>query len=892
MKETLSVECATRSEKRAAVLVRLGRGLCRTAAEALHKLRVPVLVAFATAAALTLVNLSAADSTTPSNEPAGALLGEKGAVDRIEFEGVTSFSREALRSALVRNAGFLLASHPQAPMDPFLETLRQKILAGYQQNGFPNATVTAALDETTGRVRVRVSEGVRYRCGKVQVAGVKPGPAAAIVARLTKPVFVPSKISEGGQSAGANASTGDNASQEVKIGVQTEVRVKVESRERQKALAATREPSADEPFWAPGEPGAFGEAATKQIEEAVKDCLAELGLFFPEVNTSVRLNLENHTADLLVQVLNEGPRGTVSELEVSGNEKNSRDDILKFLELKRGMAITRSRVSEAERKLWRSGRFVHYEITPEPAVSGLTKAGGVRLSIKVQELSTAPKLTARLSPEEQTLLRLCYRLEDFESGTEELAISWAFAGRENPFSLAGDLVVSPRQGALMKFKEPTTLGDTDYALLFARRTVGLYAAKRRYKLFVSQPDIASSVTVKLAPDAADAEHPFNFTLAAGCRHLSDADRKSGMVPPFRLNLELAPVAFLHILDLTNLVWQVKGRTLLLQTSNLVVRLETATGRLEELSFHGPQMSVEARFVKGAFEPARRDLDAASLGWSNRYDPQRPFSSMAGFVAVESARWRVFDKVVTNLPPVQRERAIAAVSQLLGASVLAPIDEATSATNQTESFTIPGEETDRTLAQNSLATFLAAFAFGWGNDFFPKYSWPWTVAHESVFVLANQATYTGAELQRLYASDDTGPVGFLVVAELLAKMNLPAAKTFADRGLTRLTAADFRSDCRLFLQDDCRLARAFSNMAVVLREMPPEDVAALAAALPADEAGLLEDCVQALRSAPTEPLAASLGSALDQYWVKSLRARVRAALQKLSATIPAPAGPRI
>jgi len=221
-------------------------------------------------------------------------------------------------------------------------------------------------------------------------------------------------------------------------------------------------------------------------------------------------------------------------------------------------------------------------------------------------------------------------------------------------------------------------------------------------------------------------------------------------------------------------------------------------------------------------------------------------------------------------------------------VLFPIDQALKSNSASESFSIPLDAADAALAGNSLSALYAAFGFRYCNALFPKYSWPWTIARESVFLLANRATYTDSELQRLYESEDTGPMGCLVIADLLAKLNSPSAKTFAIGGLTRLGSAHFRNECRVLLEGQSGLARAFSNMTSVLREMPAEELEALAAVLPADESTFLKDCARDLRSAPNEPISASLRPALDAYWESSLRAQVRQLLLKLSTPSEQPA----
>jgi hypothetical protein len=872
MKETLSLIGVRRFAKRQATLSLS-----------------PRILALAVAMVLALASRSSLEAAMVAEEAGGASLGERGDLDRIEFEGVTTFTGEALRQGLAQNAGFLLASHPQAPLDRFLETLQQKVLTGYQKGGFPLATVTTSLEANTGKVRLRISEGPRYRCGMVRVTGAEPALATALITRLTKPPKPSANTAVNPASSGKNTQTAPKDSNQTDVHFNTEAHVTVQTHQPREALAATRKPSDDEPCWAPGEPAEFGKAAELEIEDAVKDCLAEHGLFFPQIQSSTKLNPETSTADLFVRVLDKGPRGTVGEIQVRGNQKNTSEEIVKFLGLKRGMAITRSRVVEAERKLWRSARFLHYEIVPEPAGPGLSKATNVRLSIKVEEYAAAPKLVEPLSAQQQVLLQFCDWVSNFEARPEDLALSGAFASESDPFHMAADIFVSPQAGLLIKISEPTPSAATDYALLFARETLGLYAVKRGCKFFITQPDLATEAGIRVGASENDPEHPFNLTFRAGWRHLSDTDRRLGTYPPFRLDLDLAPAAFLHILDDTNLAVELKSKQLAIVSSNLVVKLDRSTGRLQEFSLHGSNSWLALRFANGAFERARRELAVTSSGWTNRCDPDHPVSSMIAFASLELLSRRMLDRVMTNLPPARRQYAIAAANRLLSSTVLAPVDQSMSNTNQPEPFLIPSDDADRALAQNSLSAFFAAFGFRYCNELFPKYSWPWTIAREAVFVSANQTSYTSGELNRLYESEETGPIGCLVIAKLLAKLNSPAARTFAVRGLTRLTSSDFRRDCALLLQGDSRLARAFANVAAVLREMPDEEVEALAAALPANEAALLKESVQALRASPSAPLAEAIGPAIEKYWSNSLRAQVRAALQEIPA---APGGPRI
>ncbi len=885
MKATRSAESGGWFAPEIKVLGRQGYLLYRGRSRPFIPARVQLTLIFVVAFNLGLADLRAADFVGLSGSADNTQVGDKGDLDQIEFLGATTFTPQALRDALSSELRFLLLSHRQAPLAEFLETLQQKVLAGYQYDGFPDAKVAAAIEPDTGHVRVKISEGTRYRCGKVQVTGAKPEATAAIVARLSRPATGASKLAQAVQNMGKPGSGAPKEGASVTV----ETYAEIERSDPRAALAANRPASDEPPLWLPGEPGAFGEEAEGKIKSIVKDCLAEDGLFFPRVSSSVKLDPGSGTADLLVQVLDEGPQGTVSQLEVIGNEKNTREEILDFLGLKPGMAITRSRVAEAEQKLWRSARFVQYEITPEPAASGMSKATSVRLSIRVQEYDLAPKLAAPLSAEQQAMVRLCNWMSDFASRPEDLEIAGALSAADVPVRGSADFVLSPSQGAVLRLRDSPKSNGMDYALLLATNAVGVYGPKSGGKFLGQFPGTALCLLIAFAPSSGS--NRFSLSIGGGFRTALDEDSKSAATPPFDLRLTLAPAAFLSLLDDTNLQIEAKGGSLALVSSNQVLRLDAATGRLKELAYHSPNGSFEVRFAKGAFEQARRTVDAATAGFSNRYDPSHPLSSLVAFGAVEVARSSLLDRVITNRTQVQRERAVTALNKLFGPTVLAPLEQALGTNNPSHSFSIPADEADLALAQNSLSAFLAAFGFRYCNGLFPRNSWPWTLARESVFLLAHQHTYTGAELERLHGAEGTGPMGCLVIGEVLARMGLPAAKAFGFKGLTLLSANDFLSDCRLFLEGESGLARTFSNMAVVLRDMPPEEVDALAAMLPTEEAGFLRNCAQALRAAPALPLSASLRPALEKYWNQSLRARVRTALRNLSVTAPSLAEPR-
>jgi len=202
---------------------------------------------------------------------------------------------------------------------------------------------------------------------------------------------------------------------------------------------------------------------------------------------------------------------------------------------------------------------------------------------------------------------------------------------------------------------------------------------------------------------------------------------------------------------------------------------------------------------------------------------------------------------------------------------------------TNEFNVPMNDDDCAMAKNQLASLFSGTVFNWTARTFPKHSWPWTVARESALVMLNQGRYTDQELQRLYEAESTGPIGCLTLSYLLAWSHSPAAKTFAMRGLMRLSAEDFLQDCDLVLHGDSGAAQAFAKFLGVLRTLPPDELSALCETLPEAEGKLLRETADVLSANPGKPPGEVLVQPLTSYWNESLRAKVRASLYRLTAT---------
>ena len=165
--------------------------------------------------------------------------------------------------------------------------------------------------------------------------------------------------------------------------------------------------------------------------------------------------------------------------------------------------------------------------------------------------------------------------------------------------------------------------------------------------------------------------------------------------------------------------------------------------------------------------------------------------------------------VEEVPAEDRARAAAALKKIFAKRILMPFDNllARLSADHGAPFHVPAARSDSTeTAMSSLVSGLAAFVFTYVDNLFPKGSWPWTTAREAVFVLGGSGKYTGMELQRIHDSENTGPLGYLTIAKLLTQIKHPGATELAERGLLRLSVADFHKDLRVLLEEESALVK--------------------------------------------------------------------------------------
>jgi len=576
----------------------------------------------------------------------------------------------------------------------------------------------------------------------------------------------------------------------------------------------------------------------------------------------------------LITIQREGPPGVVGEVTVTGMQHHTSGDIIRFLDLRAGSKITAERLAQARQKLRDCGRFWDFEITPEYIGVDAVSSRRVNLRIAVKEQKGVPLLNEPLSPVQEAMLRLCAWVEQFPARDEEIQVTVTNRGE---IPLVVEFILSPKRGLLLNGNLEGA-ASVSAGFLLTQDTVQLCAWASSNQLSAPRAGGGGSFFMHLLPNKDDSGNHFNFSVGAGFS--SDKHPATpGAQPALKFDVQLSRAAFLDLLTREDMSCSIESGTLTMTSGAFTLRADAATGRIFQVGAGTNQTPVNIRFGDHVWEAARRDFSRRSESLTNRYAAGHGLSSFAAFVAAEAVRWRFTDRLTPGVGAEQRARALAAVRKLLNTDMLLPVDRLMSG-SETNVFFVPLDEVDKAMATNSMAAFFSGLVFEYGGELFPKYSWPWTAAREMAFVLISQGRYTDAELDRLYRSEDTGPIGFLVLAHLLSAAGSPASKNFASQGIARLDTKYFLRDCNLFLRGESSFARSFARTAEVLRNLPEDEFAALIAVLPEAEANLLRESGAALRANPQAEPAGVLEPAIGKYWEESLRAKVRGSLRQL------------
>jgi TPR repeat protein len=766
-------------------------------------------------------------------------VGDLGGEARLVLEGNKAYSQNNILKTLGGTLEFHLLSHPTAPLADYLAWIEKTVLRGYQRDGFAAARVTAKADRKARQIRVRVTEGTRFLCGETKVTGLDKAFTEQLKARLR-------------EAADTNITP--------KVGT----------------------PVFYWP-WKEGEPALADAVSLADLERSVPEAMAELNRYQAEARAELSLNKSRRRADLLIRVTKPGVAGILEEIAVTGLKANTRDELLAFLQLRPGMALTGNVTNDVVRRLYDSGRFLAHKAK----LTALTEPGRFKLAVAVVENAEGLSLKQPFSAPQQALLKLREWVMQWQQRHEDWVLE--AEGTKDGRRHRAEVVLGREGLALVHREAPATNQPSlAHALVATPGLMGLYSAPQRSKL-VGRPSggqLTAFVELTSQPRE-DGSGGGNLTFGAGYSGASEGT-------PFGLRLELAPVAFVGLPNQEDVVCEVeKGLLSVRNTTNAEARFEliadAATGRLISLSAAPMAKNdrLALRFEPGAMARVIREVSADSAAFTDGYEARHPWSSSFAFIGREAQGVlkndfpQALDWLQKNIDgKISAEEilgVLAVLEVLPWEQLLAPFDSSTSALaeeKKAEDFPLvldrprPGAQ-----AVNDWMKLLGGMMLRANDDFWPRGSWPWAVGRDVTLLAAGKSGWVTNDVIALAKSTDIGPLGCLVAAQVFSRFDPNWGTLFAKQGVARTTPENFQSDLHMLLNGEQAVPQFLRGTLQLAPSLKEKDLRTLLKLLGTNNLPLVLECFSALTTRSNLPPDQALRPVIERHWEKVIRPRL-------------------
>lgn len=791
--------------------------------------------------------------------PEGAeRVGDLGRKECLVFEGTQAFSPGGIVRQLELQLEFYGRSDPAEPLADYLAWIERIVWRGYQNSGFAKAAVTVQADRSAQRIRVKVTEGPRFKCGTVKVTGLDP----ALTEQLTRRLQEAAALREASNGVGL-------------------------------------------PFfawpWREGDPVPADPASLASFERSVVAALAELNRHQAEAQVELALDESRQQADLRVQVKKPGVVGTLDQIDVDGLGVNSRESLLSFLGLRPGMPLAGNVTNDVARRLWDSGRFSDHFARLSP----LAEAGRFKLEVGVLEITHAPPINQELTAEEKALLKLREWVLNWENRSED----WVFDAEvtQNGHRVSAEAVLG-QEGLAILIRQPAATHPPAlrYGLIAAPQHLGFYSGSQHSKLagVPKGGQLKSVLSMRGARKDGDSGNAYSFGAFW--------DPK-GDGAPWSLRLELAPAAFVaaaHPLEGMCRVEQgiLSVRSEVDEDSTFEMTAEAESGRLVawRISSRTNDLRVVLRGETGAFARVLHEVAAESAGFKNMLDPQHPWGSSLAMLGrdIRETLEKDFPEVIDwlggdmtgGLNAKELLEGLTILEALPWRELLAPLDSFSGAPSEPDSgeafpFVLEGPLPSLE-AGNDWLRLLGGGLLRANDDLWPRGSWPWAVLRGATFLAVGEARWATHDTARLARAENTGPLACLIAAQVFGRLDPQLRLPFSQPGVARTTPAGLQNDLRLLLQGDKagpQFLRETLRRAPAFKE---QDLRVFRKRIGTNAPlSILLDTVAALETNSTLPPDEVLRPVIERHWEKEIRPQLLTEFANSWLTGLMPSSPR-
>jgi hypothetical protein len=767
--------------------------------------------------------------------------------DRISFSGVEAFDPVDVRQSLHADFDLVVAAHSGGSELEFCRALERTVVNGYRHQGFGDAIVDVQFNAPRQEFEVRVQEGIRYRCARVQVTGTSRVPAATLT---------------------------DNHSQSSYL---------LDFRWRDGAFVP------------------FDDYSAVELHRRVEWSFAKAGYLNPAFTVSIRRDAKTKTAALAIDVQGDGPRAVVGQIEISGTKRDSAAAVQKHLACETGDPYDRDLVKRLKQRLCDTARYMGIEVTAqERPISTENDQKPFDLKIELQEYAAAPSLAQEFPPAERALLKLHEWVARWSRGEIDDVVVVEVVNEPDPAlpqiapPVRARLVISPERGQIFSLDVPARndrIPKCDLLVVALPDHITWAAPYRQTKLTIPisgdqrfEMAILGDTSRSNRRGADPYAFRLNFNWGLKCN-------KTPEKSPLAVIVDLAPVLLTSLAHDKALTCTLNDGVWRIVNGSAEIRIDDATGKFIEfrLTFDRT-LSVSLRTASTGLSAELQKVDETLAACHAGYDAASPWKSTVEFFIEELIAIGERSELEGVCDPLRALQKLCRVWNPPGIEELfAACELPSSKPDDPFSAGYRGiwswdhDSGHRELSRKKLvAAALRLYRAG-----VPETSWMWPAGRDALLYWAAQDGASAERLRELPHAADVGPIGELLVGLLDGVLNVELRRAAGNEGLNRLSSEAFARDYRPLLAGNSWLGRWVLSLARAIRELDEAELQMLVLFLPIDDPDdVIDECIGILKADAKRPVAEVLPAVLDFLWNAMLRSQVKATLTSFARPPPA------
>ena len=724
-------------------------------------------------------------------------------IDRIRFEGNTTYSAQSIRNAFNRSEEIHGHLWPKQIADKewtgttwqqFTNAVKDQVLIGYHQSGFLDAQVTINSDDKHP-VIVVINEGSVFNANKIVIDG-----ATAEVAARIREVLATQPDELGDSLAGI-----------------------------------FRVDSTSGAVWQQGKPASTSPRSQQQIQDCVNAAMHEYGYRFAESALEFEADRKQSTVDLHITI-NSRQQNPVGEITFSGLKAYSDSDVRQIINIESGIPASPQLCRKVEAALVNSGRFLFAECSTDTPFGAEQP---VDVHVRVGEYSEiAPD--DPLTEVHQGILRYAQWLNSWPQGDQDFVIDASFdvqkclAASPQPGTAWMDsvssslgawlrtveirLVVSPQDGMILKVKAETTNGDLliNHSFVEARNVCGVFS-HRHHRKWMAEGDYSTIGTRILEfsfrgqdPTLSDRRLQMNYKFGAKSKGVGQIGSKFNIQPTALLcsltsrflssgEPVTTPTAVVAVNEDGRKVVRSHGVVFAVET-------EAESGQLLSAKINHPGLQCVVRVDSGQLQQELAKLQQDSKDDENYFEVDNGLSTAMRFVAAE------FEELPDTKQPALLKLAVSLLNdpdtQVAAKSWMDELQT-------TERFPLPAPDTSISIPI-------------------------WLIPQDQVLrqvmqvVFVSKAVQSAAQLRSItinaMSREEFGPVSCALLASRFRQLGLsPFAKALAVLGHRRLTTAGLLNELEPLLRPSTVIGAIAHCLVKDVQELDEEEFEALVAA---------------------------------------------------------------